>query len=124
MIYNPFSVIVIPFPFINDPQAKYRPAIVLSTEAHQQQTGHITVLMATSARHSPWRGDHMLVDLATAGLQTPTIVRQKLFTIDARLVKRQVGHLSSLDREGVMRHLRNHAFEQTQYSNNTAAAIS
>ncbi len=108
MTYKQFSVVSIPFPFNTGPDTKSRPAVVLSTENHQQQTGHITLLMATSARHSPWRGDHMLVDLQVAGLSTPTIIRQKVFTVDARLVKRTVGELSPMDREGVIRHWRSH----------------
>ena len=109
MNYKPFSVIAIPFPFSLSPEAKYRPAVVLSSENHQHETGHVTLLMATSARHQPWRGDHMLVDLHRAGLTSPTIVRQKLFTIDARVIKRQVGELGDIDKDGILRHLRSHA---------------
>lgn len=108
MTYKPFSVLTVPFPFTDGPQVKKRPAIVLSTEEYQKQTHYITLLMVTSAKHSHWFGDCSISDLSIAGLSSKSIVRQKIFTIDIRLVISDIGKLSSKDKEAVIKQTHKH----------------
>jgi hypothetical protein len=54
MTYKPYSTIVVPFPFTDSAQTKKRPAVVVSSEHHQNKTSHITLLMITTAKHSQW----------------------------------------------------------------------
>ena len=50
--------------------------------------------MITSASHTPWPLDVPIVDLASAGLPAPSIIRFKLFTLDHRLVRGKLGQLA------------------------------
>jgi mRNA interferase MazF len=108
MIYKPFTIIVVPFPFTDSPETKKRPALVISSERYQRETGHVSLLMITTAKHSRWYGDHQIIDLALSGLSNPSIIRQKLFTIDSRLVKKQVGILNKEDKKKVILLLQQH----------------
>ncbi len=53
--------------------------------------------MITSARNAPWPLDCPIEDLETAGLPAPSVVRCKLFTLDARLVRGVLGRLAEAD---------------------------
>jgi mRNA interferase MazF len=97
--YDQWSVVVVPFPFTDrDPQRR-RPAVVLSRrEEFGARVGHSVLAMVTSADHRPWALDVAVSDLQAAGLPAPSVVRMKLFTLDDRLIQRQVGALSAEDR--------------------------
>lgn len=108
MTYKPLDVVVIRFPFTDSPRAKKRPALVLSSGVFQEKNKQLTLAMITSAKHSDWHGDVKIKDLHAAGLSTPSIIRQKLFTIDERLVERRAGHLAVIDRKSLLKALAEH----------------
>lgn len=97
VIYNPFSVVVVPFPFVDSPKTKRRPTVVISSMNYQIQTDHLTLLMITSALHSPWFADYEITHLTAAGLHSKSIIRQKIFTIDKRLIIEKIGTLDQED---------------------------
>lgn len=100
MTCDPFDVVTVPFPFIDGPGAKRRPALVLSARTFNSR-GHTLMAMITTQGTPPWPGDHHLVDRGTAGLDSPCLVRLKVFTLDNRLVLRRIGRLSPKDRASV-----------------------
>lgn len=100
VICSPFALVVVPFPFTDQAVAKKRPALVLSSAAFNRQ-GHTILAMVTSKGHSPWPGDTPIRDLAGAGLPAPSLVRLKLFTLDNRLLLRQLGSLGAGDAAAV-----------------------
>ena len=108
MTYKPYTIIAVPFPFTDSSQTKKRPALVISSEHHQSKTSHISLLMVTTAKHSSWYDDHSIMDLASAGLNTLSIIRQKLFTIDSRLVIKKIGVLSKEDQNKVVALIQQH----------------
>lgn len=108
MTFKPYSVVVVPFPFTDSGKAKTRPALVLSLESFQAKNGHVTLAMITTAKRSDWYGDTNIRDLESAGLPVDSIVRQKLFTIDERLIQKQIGSLSSRDKKAVVKALAVH----------------
>lgn len=108
MIYEPYSIVVVPFPFTDKSYSKKRPAIALSHTEHQLQTANITLLMVTTAKASSWPNDYVLTTLTDTGLNTESIVRQKLFTIDSRLVIKKIGQLSIKDKSAIMKILNDH----------------
>ncbi len=108
VIYKPYSIVVVPFPFTDRAQAKKRPSLVLSSAAHQEQTEHITLLMITSAKHSTWGSDYKITHMETTGLSAPSIIRQKIFTIDRRLVLDEIGRLVAQDKNAVISRLHKH----------------
>jgi mRNA interferase MazF len=99
--YRQFDVVVVPFPFTDRTATKRRPALVLSSEPFNSGIDHIVMAMITTASHSVWPLDVDIANLGEAGLTTPSIIRMKLFTIDHRFIRKQIGHLSLQDRKSV-----------------------
>jgi mRNA interferase MazF len=101
LIFEKFSVVVVPFPFTDQNATKRRPALVLSSEAFNDSTQHSVLAMITSAKNANWLLDVNISDLNRAGLSAASIVRMKLFTLDNRLIIRQAGLLADADRQAV-----------------------
>ena len=53
--------------------------------------------MITSQANAPWPLDCPITDLSAAGLPAPSVVRFKLFTLDHRLVRGELGKLAAGD---------------------------
>lgn len=104
-----FDVVVVPFPFAERAAAKRRPAVVISRgETFNAQAGHAVLAMITSLKtgSASWPQDTAITDLAAAGLPAPSLVRMKLFTLDARLILRKAGRLATADRRSVQHALK------------------
>lgn len=107
MTFDAFDVVVVPFPFTDKATTKRRPALVLSdAPAFNQQVGHAVLAMITSARNSDWPLDTEIEDLDAAGLPSPSIIRMKLFTLDANLIIRKAGRLAIQDQGKAVEALR------------------
>jgi mRNA interferase MazF len=100
MIFEPFDVVVVSFPFVDAPKRKPRPALVLSTPESNGASRHTILAMITRATHTRWPSDHAIVDLGSAGLRHSSVVRWKLFTLDNRIIQRRIGTLGPDDRDG------------------------
>ncbi len=102
MSFERFTVVRVPFPFTDRNATKNRPALVLSDAAgFNTLAGHSVMVMITSQSNAPWPLDCPLGDLAAAGLPAPSKVRFKLFTLDHRLVRGELGKLSPADAQQV-----------------------
>ena len=102
MSFERFTVVRVPFPFSDRNAAKNRPALVLSDgTSFNTPAGHSVMAMITSHGNAPWPLDCPLADLAAAGLPAPSMVRFKLFTLDHRLVRGELGKLSATDSDAV-----------------------
>lgn len=98
MDFERFTVVRVPFPFTDRNATKHRPALVLSAAGtFNTQAGHSVMAMITSLGNAPWPLDCPLTDLAAAGLPAPSMVRFKLFTLDHRLVRGELGKISPTD---------------------------
>lgn len=98
MSFERFAVVRVPFPFTDRNASKNRPALVLSDAASfNTPAGHSVMAMITSQGNAPWPLDCPLADLAAAGLPAPSLVRFKLFTLDHRLVRGELGRLAPAD---------------------------
>ena len=98
MTFELYAVVRVPFPFTDRTATKNRPALVLSdADAFNQAAGHSVMAMITSQIDPPWPLDCAIGDLASAGLPAASTVRFKLFTLDDRLVRGQIGKLSPAD---------------------------
>jgi len=96
--FERFAVVRVPFPFTDRNATKNRPALVLSNPGtFNTAAGHSVMAMITSETNPPWPLDCALADLSAAGLPAPSKVRFKLFTLDHRLVRGQLGKLSPAD---------------------------
>jgi len=99
MISEQFEIVVVPFPFVDAPVSKPRPALVLSTAMFNRDNAHSVLAMITTAARTRWPNDHPIRDLAPTGLRAASTVRFKLFTLDNRIIRRRAGHLSTADAE-------------------------
>ena len=104
--YEPWSVVVVPFPFTDRRRSTRRPAVVLSPETFQTSHGCTVLAMVTDARNPRWPSDVVLRDGTAAGLTFPSLFRSKLFTLDHSLVLRRIGRLSTTDRSAAAAALR------------------
>ena len=102
MDFERWAVVVVPFPFTDRARDRRRPAIVVSQrKALAERVGHSVLAMVTSARNPSWPLDVPLGDQSGAGLEAPSVVRMKLFTLDHRFILRTIGHLGEDDRKAV-----------------------
>jgi mRNA interferase MazF len=98
VIYEPFDVVLVPFPFSDRLAKKRRPALVLSQKATFGDKVHHSVLaMITSQKNAPWPLDVPIKNGRSAGLAAPSVIRMKLFTLDNQLILHKVGCLSKTD---------------------------
>jgi len=103
--FEPFDVVVVPFPFTDKVGTKRRPALVVSSASFNGHHDQVVLAMITSAKQSDWPSDVQLEEWTAAGLTVPCRVRFKLFTLDRGTVLKKAGALSPHDRATVQRAL-------------------
>lgn len=96
--YSPGDIVVVPFPFTDCRATKRRPALVCSSREFNRESRHLVLAMVTTSGHAPWPGDVAIRDLGASGLPAPSVVRWKLFTLDASSILRRAGSLAAADR--------------------------
>jgi mRNA interferase MazF len=97
-----WDVVVVPFPYSDQPTDKLRPALVVSSPKHMAQSGVAYLVMITSAENSPWLGDVAVSNLRGAGLPAPSVVRSaKIMTLNIDRIVRRLGALPKTDQEKV-----------------------
>ena len=104
MIYRPFDVVVVPFPFTDRQAARRRPSLVVSSPDFNALHDQSILAMITSAGEE-WPSDIAVRDWREAGLSVPCKVRLKLFTLDDALILRKAGALSERDAGAVRNNL-------------------
>jgi mRNA interferase MazF len=100
MIFERSDDVVVPFPLVDSPTTKPRPALLLTTMAFNRANGHTVLAMITRASHPPWPSDHPIAELGPTGLRHPSVVRWEIFTLDGRIIERRFGTLGGQDQEG------------------------
>src|SRR5687767_2839835 len=91
--FDPFDVVVVPFPYADRLAEKRRPALVISNRKLAIH-GVIWVAMITSADNEPWSSDVAISDLKRAGLPAPSVVRPaKIACIEPVRIDRRLGRL-------------------------------
>jgi mRNA-degrading endonuclease toxin of MazEF toxin-antitoxin module len=99
------DVVVVPFPFVDIPISKHRPALVLSTRAFNGDNGQTILAMITTGAGSSWPSDVSITDSDSAGLKHHSLVRWKVFTVQNILIVQKVGSMGEDDRREVSRAL-------------------
>jgi len=104
--FDPFDIVVVPFPYADRLAEKRRPALVISNRklaAH----GLIWVAMITSADNESWRSDVAIANLSRAGLPAPSVVRPaKIACIEPSRIDRRIGRLDKTAARKVVQRLR------------------
>jgi mRNA interferase MazF len=107
MIFAPFDIVVVPFPYADRLAEKRRPALVVSAPGLQKRFGLVWLAMITSADNPAWDCDVAVSDLKLAGLPAPSVVRPaKIATVDAARILRRTGKLTAKDAKRVKDFLR------------------
>lgn len=103
MAFERWDILTAPFPFVDAPVRKPRPVLVLSGGQFNRQNGHVIAAMITTGARSRWPGDHAILDLAATGLNHPSVVRWKVFTLPFDAISRRIGELASADRQSCLK---------------------
>ncbi len=99
MIFDAFSVVVVPFPFSEKGITKNRPAVILTRQSDfGTATQVVTIAMITTAASSHWPFDVPIGDLKSAGLDHECVIRMKFATMTYDRFSRQLGILGDGDR--------------------------
>ena len=101
MIFDQWDVVTVPFPFIDMPVSKNRPALVMSSRMFNDENGHTVFAMITTAKASTWPSDHLLADPEAAGLTKNCFVRWKTFTLPNDIIVRRLSKLAQQDERHV-----------------------
>lgn len=99
-LFDKWDIVVVPFPFTDIAQAKFRPALVLSQKAFNSKTEHTVFAMITTGAKTTWFNDVKINDLKKCGLEASSVIRYKIFTLDNRLIKNKIGKLAEKDQKG------------------------
>ncbi len=104
VIIKQWDVVVVPFPYSDKLAEKRRPALVVSSDKFNKETGLLWVAMITSTANIGWYGDVEIPIAGNTGLTTPSIIRTaKLATNEQNRVVRVIGRLDSKTRTKVLR---------------------
>ena len=96
MTYEPFDVVVVPFPFTDRPATKRRPALVVSTTSFNRDHRQAIPAMITTASDE-WPSDLVIGAWQESGLHVPCMIRFNLFTLGDDLIVESIGHLADAD---------------------------
>lgn len=88
--FKPGDIVWVPFPFVEVPRVRERPALVVSVQSPAAKMQLLWVLMITSAANKGWQGDVSLEqDFAECGLNVPCVIRTaKISTIEISQARR------------------------------------
>jgi len=110
MIYNSGDIVVVPFPFVDNANIKFRPALVVSSKSFNEEQDHSILVMITTGSSNKWNTDIEITNLNLAGLPVKSFIRLKFFTIDNRLIKKIIGKLDETTFNNVKNNLTTHLF--------------
>ena len=84
------DVVWVPFPFVEAPRLRERPALVIGTFGPSDDIHLLWVLMITSSGNKGWEGDVSLEEcFEDCGLVVPCVIRTaKVSTVETRRARR------------------------------------
>lgn len=100
--YQRGDVVLAPMGFTSGAGGKWHPAIVLSSDRYNQETPDVLLASVTSNLQAlPHPGDWQINDWQQAGLLKPSLAQTKIATVEASIIGRKLGSLSSADMDGL-----------------------
>ena len=107
MIYNKFDVIAVNFPFIDKPIiTKARPAVIVSSNNYNKNTGFAVIAMITSASNSKLWNDIKISNFKDLELNHISFIRMKFANITKEVILHKMGHLSDDNQRELQKLLR------------------
>lgn len=107
MIYKPWEIVLIPFPYTNLTSSKRRPAVVISPESYNSGLDIMLLFLTSNLKSELKEGDCLLNEWQEAGLPKPSKTRMKIMTLDKDFVIKKIGEIQSLDRGMLKQTLQN-----------------
>lgn len=104
MAFQPGDVVLLPFPFRDRLAERARPAVVISTDAYNQQGDLIVAAITSHPARTPL--DVELFDWQVANLKVPSTARMLIATVAQTRILHRVGSLSARDWQGVQLRLK------------------
>ena len=96
--YKRGDVVLVPFPFSNQTDAKKRPAVIISSDAYNNISSDIVIMAITSQTEKTIGiGECLIQDWRDAGLLKPSAVKPAIATIEQTLVLKKLGKISLQD---------------------------
>jgi mRNA interferase MazF len=100
------DVVLVRVDFTDRSGAKWRPAVVVSSDRYNDESPDVLVASITGNLTAlPHPGDHRIVDWQTAGLLRPSLAQAKIATVEASIIGRRLGSLSPRDLDALRRGL-------------------
>ena len=97
MIYEPWDIVLLPFPFTDLSSSKKRPAIVLSPRVYNLNQDVVVLFLTSNLSSTPKMGDYKLEHWQSSNLPKPSMVRMKFATIDKDFILKKIGEIKSKD---------------------------
>jgi len=94
-----YEVAAAPFPYTSRPVTAHRPCLIIARP--ETDAGLAWVMMITSSENAPLPGDVMIDDLASAGLNSPSIVRTSKITTLELGTLRIIGSITDICAERI-----------------------
>lgn len=96
--YNFGDILLVPFPFTDQPTTKKRPTIVISSDRYNQSKLDILLIAVTSQVKTPLQfGEILITEWSNAGLLKPSVIKPIITTIEQRLIIKKLGKLEATD---------------------------
>ncbi len=92
------DVVLVPFPFTDQSDAKKRPAVIVSSSGYHAGRRDLIIMAITSQVRQPLGfGEALVADWQAAGLIKPSLLKPVFTTIEPGLIVRTMGTLSTAD---------------------------
>jgi mRNA interferase MazF len=92
------DIVLVPFPFSDQPTVKKRPAVICSSDPHNEISPDVIIMAITGQTKGVIGiGEFLMKDWQSAGLVKPSAVKSSISTIEQRLVLKKLGRLSHQD---------------------------
>lgn len=101
------DILLVPFPFTDQSQAKKRPAVIISSNAYNTERPDL-IIMAVTSQLKPTSiiGEVILQDWQAAGLLKPSAIKPVITTIEKPMVIRTMGRLKDNDQVALQESLK------------------
>lgn len=100
--YSFGDIVLVPFPFTDQTTIKKRPAVVVNSEAYQNQKFGL-ILMAVTSQSKPTLafGEVRVSAWKNAALLKPSVIKPVLTTAEKGLIIKKLGRLEEQDRKNL-----------------------
>ncbi len=103
--FDPFEIVLVPFPFTDQTGSKKRPAVVISSREYHQERPDLIIMAITSQIHHAIFGETPVHYWQNAGLLKPSVVKPVITTIEKQVTRGTIGRLHPQDIHALLANL-------------------